>query len=106
VPDCTTQGAGKVAPALYSGGSNPIYRRTWMDRLKKDMAKIDISSFNSTSGSLEDYVDLMSKMLELDPDVRISASDALKHKFFNFYRKYINAMHEYMPTNLKSTSNS
>jgi serine/threonine protein kinase len=35
----------------------------------------------------EDYIDLMTQMLQLEPSKRISVKGALKHPFFNYYHE-------------------
>ena len=35
----------------------------------------------------EDYIDLMTQMLQLEPSKRISVKGALKHPFFSYYQE-------------------
>lgn len=47
---------------------------------------------------LGDYIDLLTKLLHLDPDVRISATEALNHKYFDEYSQYIHQVRtQYVP---------
>ncbi|GIW70057.1 MAG: hypothetical protein KatS3mg101_0804 [Patescibacteria group bacterium] len=77
-----------------------------MENKKKDYCKnaiLNISkksfveSFNSTTGSIEEYTDLVSKLLEVEPEKRLSATEALEHPFFNGLRDYIKEVRELFP---------
>ena len=48
-----------------------------------------IEEFNRTAGSFEDFLELVSKMLTVNPENRFTAAEALDHKFFDSKREYI-----------------
>jgi cyclin-dependent kinase 2 len=67
----------------------PEDKETYFSNLK--ISKVNYLTLDSKGKDLADLfpmldsvgVDLMSKMLAIDPNKRISASRALEHKFFN-----------------------
>jgi len=64
----------------------------------KNIIKFDeISKFNKTQGSYDDLLDLLSKLIVINPEKRWSATQALKHKFFDFGRKYIDKISNETP---------
>ena len=57
---------------------------------KLSLSQQEINNINYSSASnYTQFVDLLSKCLEFDPDKRLSATDLLNHKFFDSHRKYI-----------------
>lgn len=52
----------------------------------------DIDSFNSVYGSYPDFIDMIFGMLAFDPTKRLSATEALNHRFFDSMRGLINAV--------------
>jgi serine/threonine protein kinase len=60
----------------------------------------DIKAFNSVNGSYDDFVDLILRMLHFDPRKRISATEALNHRFFSGMRKVIDRIRSNYPPTL------
>lgn len=79
----------------FNYAASPIRRKTLIELMGLNTTQIQ--EFNSTPGSLNDYVDLTSKLLNIDPDKRFNIRQALDHKFFDWMRKYINNMYEKYP---------
>lgn len=50
--------------------------------------------FDDESGSLEQFSDLLDKMMKINPCDRITATEALNHPFFSFWKDYISGMRE------------
>ena len=73
----------------------PNKRIGWVEQFK--MTAADIKEFNSVGGSLDEYIEIMNHLLDLDPDKRWSASQALEHRFFSIYRRYIRDIRLYCP---------
>ena len=74
--------------------SNNNKKKGFLPLLEK---KIKIESFNKSKGTLEEFSDLLSKMLELHPDKRLTASQCLDHSFFSPSKNYIAEMREKFP---------
>lgn len=72
---------------------------------QKVESKIDVSKIKGEEFVLHHYYDLLSKLTKLDPKERITASEALKHPFFEgSFEDYIEEMHtKYPPTNLEDS---
>jgi len=62
-----------------------------------NLTKGEIEEFNKKGGSLEDFLDLMKKCLQINPKKRISVSDALKHPFFSIFFGYIEDIRKNFP---------
>ena len=58
---------------------------------------IDINDFNSTDGSITEICDILNKILILDPEKRMTATETLEHPFFNVLRPFINDMRKEHP---------
>lgn len=84
----------KVIQRLFDTGkmlqirpeASPIRRKSFFDQLKLSAEKL--KEFNK-QGSIEEFIDLLSKILVLDSSKRLSAADALNHSFFTYLRSYI-----------------
>ena len=75
---------------------NKILGKTWHDVL--DLNKSQIDKFDQhDKNSYRDWIDLISKLLDPRPNMRITATQALNHKFFNFARRYINNVRKIYP---------
>ena len=61
------------------------------------MIPSEVNEFNKKGGTLDDFCDLMKKCLQINPKKRISVSDALKHPFFDIFKKYIADVREIFP---------
>lgn len=66
-----------------------------IDRL--NLTKNEIQDFNSSHGSYEQCIDLIEKMLQLDPDKRLTATEAINHPFFQGYKTYIDLIRSQYP---------
>jgi serine/threonine protein kinase len=88
-----------------SSASMPIRRHSVLNRMKmtrmksmedNDGSKLEsyINGFNSTMGSIEDFSDLIEKLLVVNPNNRLSATQALAHPFFMGMRGYISSIRE------------
>ena len=76
-------------------------KKTFIQELKED---IDEESFNKSKGKLEDFGDLLSNLLVLEPKKRLTATQALDHKFFSSFKKYIDEMRNKYPIDKKEVS--
>ncbi len=57
-----------------------------------------INEFNSTPGSMDDFIDLLRRIFLLNPNHRITVTDALnKHPFFSYFKEYIKAVRNISP---------
>lgn len=54
--------------------------------------KIKPQEFDKSFGKLEDYLDMIEKLLMVDPNRRFDATQCLNHKCFTDFRKYIQEM--------------
>lgn len=78
--------------------ASPIRRKSHLEN--SGLTTSQVAEFNSTPGSLHDYFDLISKLLTIDPDERITTTQALNHKFFDWVREYIKTIHIKYPLNI------
>lgn len=89
------QSRGSPDVRVPTRNDNPE-RRSFRSML--DLSSDEITQFNSTAGSLDQFCDLLSHLLTVEPKERYSASRALAHPFFDFLRSpYINVMRGYNP---------
>jgi cell division cycle 2-like protein len=77
--------------------ASPIRRRTFKELLNLDSSKEHM--YEEAGFSLDDFCDLLSHLLVIDPQERWSATKALEHRFFDIYRQYIKNMRESYPPN-------
>ena len=77
--------------------AQPFRRSSFLDQMK--LSKTFIDQFNSTTGSIEEFDDLITRMLVVDPDKRIDVTSALEHKFFDGFRDFITSVRKkYQPS--------
>jgi len=79
-----TKGSRSIA---VSGSSMNARRFSFESQLR--LTKTEVEEFNKRGGSLEEFIDLMKKCLQINPKKRITVNDALKHPFFNIFNDYI-----------------
>lgn len=83
----------------------PIRRIPLKDRIRMCRTKMSkditgkkleqfIAEFNTTLGSFDEFVDLVDKLLTINPANRISATQALSHPFFSGMNDYIDAIRQ------------
>ena len=78
--------------------SNPYRRKSWAEQTGHNAETI--ASFNSVEagpGTFEQYMDLMSHLLIIDPDERWDAIQALNHAFFAGYKDFIASVRTAFP---------
>lgn len=54
-----------------------------------NLTKSEIEDFNKKGGSLDEFLDLMKKCLQMNPKKRITIAEALQHPFFSIFSEYI-----------------
>ncbi len=59
--------------------------------------KIKMEDFDKSFGKLNDYLDMIEKLLIVDPSRRYDATQCLNHKCFEDFRKYITDMRSVYP---------
>jgi serine/threonine protein kinase len=70
-------------------------RKSWRERLGLSLDRQ--AKFNATPGSYDEFIDLLSHLLVVDPDQRWTASQALEHPFFQGYRELIDSVRQDHP---------
>jgi len=75
--------------------SRSLQRRSFRDQINLSQAEID--NFNLTSGSYDEFLDLLDKLICFDPDERYDCERALSHPFFSFIKPYIDQMRKIYP---------
>lgn len=73
-----------------------------MERNLKDslgLTSAQIQEFNAgkNTATYDQFLNLVTGLLELDPNERLSATQALNHEFFEIYKPYINQVREKFP---------
>ena len=91
--------AGNAELNLIKDKSNRS-KKSWQDRI--NLSEKDIEEFNKYSSSYDSYLDLLDKMLQLNHEKRISASEALNHPFFEPYTNIIEWSRSVYPPTLKT----
>lgn len=79
-----TKGNRSIA---ISGSSMSARRISFESQLR--LTRSEIEDFNKKGGSLEEFIDLLKKCLQINPRKRISVSEALNHPFFSIFQDYI-----------------
>lgn len=69
-------------------------KESLMDRIK---TKINVRDFNKKGGTINQFVDLLEKMLEFDPSKRLTPSECISHPFFCSFEKYFLDMRKKYP---------
>lgn len=78
--------------------ASPRYRKSWRDMI--NLSNSDINEFNKypgEEGTYENYLDLLEKILQLNPKERLTATEALAHPFFKPYQSIIDWCRENFP---------
>lgn len=57
-----------------------------------NLKETDITEFNSTTGSYEELLDLLSNMMRTNPNTRYTATQCLDHPFFESNKAYISEL--------------
>lgn len=87
--------------------ASPRYRHSFKEMINLSQDKIeDFNQCPENGASYDEFLDLLTKILVLDPSKRLTATEALNHSFFNPYRDYINASRLNYPPNSLSTTDS
>jgi len=73
----------------------PIKRKKYTERMK--MSFEYARDFKNKVGPIESLEELLQGLLCLDPKKRISASEALESKFFDYWRSFINNVRQEFP---------
>jgi len=79
-----TKGGHSIA---INNSSMTARRISFESQLK--LTKPEVEDFNKRGGSLEDFLDLMRKCLQMNPKKRITIAEALRHPFFSIFSEYI-----------------
>ncbi len=82
-------------PITLSSSAQNARRFSYESQLK--MIPSEVNEFNRLGGNMTQYCDLLRKCLQINPNKRISVSDALKHPFFDIFRDYINNVRKIFP---------
>lgn len=75
--------------------ATPAKRKTLDEQL--DLSREQIESFTSESGSYDQFLDLLRGMLQIDPNKRLTATEAINHPFFAFFKTYIDGVRRVFP---------
>ena len=82
--------------------ASPRYRKTWREKI--NLTKDEIKEFNKYPGknaSYKNYLNVIEKLLKLNSEDRLTATQALKHPFFEPYEDIINWSRENFPPVIK-----
>lgn len=72
-----------------------IYRKSWQEQINLNID--EIIKFNSSLGSYDEFIDLLSGLLEFNPAERLSATQALNHPFFSQWTTTIMSVRDNFP---------
>lgn len=80
-----------------SSSAMPIERPSFLEQMA--LSPEFIYYFNSTQGSLDELLEVLTNLLKIDPADRYNVSQTLNHKFFDGMRAFINeCRRKYPPT--------
>jgi serine/threonine protein kinase len=81
-------------PAIKPSAS-PIRRKSFLERMEVSTGYL--REFNETKGSMDQFINLLTAILQLEPSKRLTATKALEHPFFDYFRSYIKEVRELYP---------
>lgn len=76
-----------VRPLIPTPAAMPYQRKSFLERM--ELTPEYLSEFDRPSGTMAQYIDLITNLLQLNPSKRLSATQALDHPFFSEFRSYI-----------------
>lgn len=88
------QNAAKFKSRRQKNAPKQKSRKSMKEHMSLSLNKI--KEFNNTSGNYDSFINLLKNLLNLDPNQRYSATQALDHEFFNDYRKIIEESRLYL----------
>ncbi len=78
--------------------NKPGKNKSWKSQIGLSSKKIDtFNKYPGESATYDNFLDLLSKLLILDPEIRLTATEALKHDFCKPYMNYIKWSRELYP---------
>lgn len=86
--------------------ASPKYKKSWRQMI--NLSATEILEFNKYPGAenkeadYEEFLDLIDKLLRLDPNERLTATAALEHPFFNPYKNIIEWCRTNFPPAIKT----
>lgn len=102
-PTASPQDVNKLSGRKIKLGkeASPKYKKSWKELI--DLK--DVDEFNKYPGdgaTYEEFIDLLDKILKIDPSERLTASQALAHPFFKPYQNIIEWSRGHFPPSIKS----
>ena len=82
---------GHIITATYYSRT----RNSWKDLI--NLPDNEVRRFNRTSGSYDEFIDLLEHMARIDPLIRYDAETCLRHKFFKSFAGYIQQIRKTYP---------
>lgn len=91
-PTATLNKLFKYRKVPITAAATPLRRKSWADRIAQDQFSRDrVARFNNEGpGTYPEFLDLLNNLLQLDPDQRWSATQALASPFCQHYADLIN----------------
>lgn len=78
--------------------ASPRHRKSFREMINLSPEKIEeFDNLPKNGASYDEFLDLLTKILVLDPDKRLAVRDILDHPFFNPYKEIIKWSREYYP---------